>query len=358
MSAFNTRFDRFSSFYLYGATPAASGTIELLQAIDKQILGFVDKDSTKQNTDFMGYNVYAPSVLSDAKNNDTGIIIVSAYQLEIAGYLQRVGIDAQRVFPHLDGMFFPTYTDSYLSNSTLDVVAEKLGNDQEKGYFSSWRHFKETGNLYALKALPEMKNQYEHAAWWQTIGQGGLCGDIGAYDGVSSIEFAKTGSFSKIVAVEPFRENFNLLKATIKEHGYQDLIEPLQIAAGQSRETIWQDTEDASSRSRLNANSNVSSVDKEQIEVFPIDALDMQGLTMLKVDIEGFELAFLEGATETIKKYRPHIAISAYHEKTHCCRIFEFFQRNFDGWSLNVGHHPQAVYELEYYISFDQGSAL
>ena len=36
-------------------------------------------------------------------------------------------------------------------------------------------------------------------------------------------------------------------------------------------------------------------------------------IDVIKVDIEGYELKFLQGAKETIKRFKPKIIISAYH---------------------------------------------
>jgi hypothetical protein len=52
------------------------------------------------------------------------------------------------------------------------------------------------------------------------------------------------------------------------------------------------------------------------------------------IRFDQFERFFLSGATPAI--------LSSTEEK-----------ENFDGIRVNVGHHPLAVYELEYYVSFD-----
>jgi FkbM family methyltransferase len=49
--------------------------------------------------------------------------------------------------------------------------------------------------------------------------------------------------------------------------------------------------------------------------------LALDRLDYLKMDIEGGEIAALEGAAETIKRFRPQLAISIYHERSHYWRI-------------------------------------
>ncbi|MFC3051241.1 FkbM family methyltransferase [Kordiimonas pumila] len=358
INMFKERYDQFDSFFLYGATPAAVETVALLKKHGKKIAAFVDRDPLKQSVDFLGYPVIAPATFLQASTEAAGVIIVSAYQLEIYQYLIEEGIDNKRIFPHLDGMFFPTYGAGYVENPVLQKVLEGLKTLEEKSYFETWLSFKETGNYSTLKAMASIGRQYEHKAWQATIRPGGVCCDVGAYDGVSSIDFLATGLFDKVVALEPFAKNYDKLLYNIKKNKLGEKLEPRQIALGSCRETLWQNTEDVSSRARIVETDGQDQAGQEKIEVFPLDSLGLKNLTALKVDIEGFELAFLEGAKKTLADYRPHIAISAYHVKSHCIDIIKFFQENFTGFDVRIGHHPQAVYELEYYISFTGAKAL
>lgn len=353
-NCFKERFDQFEAFYLYGATPAAPGAIELLGKLKKRIVGFVDQDAIKQKTPFLGYPVISPDDLLTAKDDaKIGIIIVAAYQMEIYRYLSKKGVKAHRVFPFLDGMFYPTYADGYVSSLILTDIQNDLLDESEREYLKSWRRFKETADLGILKPIEGLSVQYAHAAWRSGIMPGGTCCDIGAFDGQSSIEFLETNLFNKIIAFEPFQENYQKLVESIALKKLDHVIEPRKVAIGAKRETFWQDLEEVSSRSRIAMEDKSVVGNGDCIEVYSLDSLRIPNISMIKVDIEGHELAFLEGAHQTIKDHRPHIAISAYHDRNHCTAIVEFFKQNFDDVHISVGHHPHAVYELEYYICFD-----
>jgi FkbM family methyltransferase len=55
----------------------------------------------------------------------------------------------------------------------------------------------------------------------------------------------------------------------------------------------------------------------ESVKVITIDDFvktnDIKKVDFIKIDTEGYEAKILQGAAETIKKYRPVIAMSAYH---------------------------------------------
>lgn len=355
---FKHRFDQFDSFYLYGATPAAEATIELLDGLGKRVIGFIDRSEDKQKTPFLGYTVVSPQAFFATHNGETGIVIVSAYQMEIASLLKQHGIASACIFPHLDGMFFPTYRTGYEDDAVLDRVYGGLTADEERAYFFSWRKFKQSGNLTELKPMPSMHRQYDHGDWIKSVRIGGVAVDIGAYDGASSIEFAETDRFSKVIAIEPFINNYNVLCDKVKSKNLHVPIETHQVAIGAARETLWQEAADVSSRATLNSaveNDHTGSSDYggEKIEVYALDDLGFDGISMIKVDIEGYELDFLAGAIKSFARHKPHLAISAYHHHTHARKIVEFLTEQFENVRIRVGHHPLAVYELEYYVSFD-----
>ncbi len=345
-------FDRTQDYYLYGATPAADGVMQLLSKHGKTIKAFVDRDPEKQSEQFIGKPVLSPDALFERLSPGEGVIIVSAYQQEIARFLRDNGVSEKQVFPMLDGMFLPTYGDHFLQCETLDRIAAELSTSEEQEYLHSWRQFKKDGNLADLKPMPSMQKQYEHHGWLSSLKPGGVAIDVGAFDGVTSIELAETRLFSKILAIEPFTANFNALEANFASASTSVELRALQLALGATRATISQGNEDVSSRSRIDLTENAAAADSEVINIVPLDELDTDNVSLIKVDVEGFELDFLAGASNTLGRCRPHLAVSAYHHKDHPSAIASFLYENYRGVHIRVGHHPTAIYELEYYVSF------
>lgn len=59
----------------------------------------------------------------------------------------------------------------------------------------------------------------------------------------------------------------------------------------------------------------------------------------IKMDIEGAELLALEGAVETIKKFKPKLAIAIYHSWDDFVDIPAWIANLNLGYELNLGHH-------------------
>ncbi|OGE45041.1 hypothetical protein A3B39_05450 [Candidatus Daviesbacteria bacterium RIFCSPLOWO2_01_FULL_37_10] len=56
-------------------------------------------------------------------------------------------------------------------------------------------------------------------------------------------------------------------------------------------------------------------------------------ITYLKADLEGYEMQMLKGASKTIKKFKPKIAITTYHKKNDHIYICNFLKK------LNPSYH-------------------
>ncbi|MBO4433390.1 MAG: FkbM family methyltransferase, partial [Clostridia bacterium] len=62
--------------------------------------------------------------------------------------------------------------------------------------------------------------------------------------------------------------------------------------------------------------------------------------TFIKIDIEGGEAAAIEGAKETIKKYKPKMQIAAYHKIGDLADIPKAVLRINSSYKIYLRHNP------------------
>lgn len=347
---FQQRFESFESYYLYGYTELTSQVATLLKHKGKSLLAIIDRDPRKNGISLDGDPVISPSQFFDRYKASSAIIIVSAYLLEIYSSLLEKGVPASSIFPLLDPMFYPTYGGFYLDNITVKSVA-KLLPENESIWFNNWCLFKETANVSHIdQPLYCINTQYDHPVWCDSIPDGGICLDVGAYDGQSSIDFFKTNRFQSVISFEPFQKNFSLLQRNIKANCLESYVTPMRIALGSQDKDYFVEYKDSSPRTQISSFSPGSH--GELVREKRLDSLAIRDISLIKVDIEGYELKFLEGARQTILQERPNLIISAYHDKKHCYAIYDFCVSLGIPFNLNLGHHPLALYEIEYYIHF------
>ena len=90
----------------------------------------------------------------------------------------------------------------------------------------------------------------------------------------------------------------------------------------------------------------------ESVRVYTIDDF-MRGdeVTLIKADIEGFELKMLQGAEETIKKWMPDLAICVYHRTPDIWEIPEYLKSIGPDYKFKLRHHHDEYSETVLYAS-------
>jgi FkbM family methyltransferase len=126
--------------------------------------------------------------------------------------------------------------------------------------------------------------------------------DIGACTGDTSIYFALKGA-KKIIAVEPFPNNFEILKKNIKENNLNESIIPILSACGYSKKEILIDPNlDDGMRSILHEfpdGMKISTISLKDI-IKDFDVND----AILKLDCEGCEYeTILNSSSEILQKF-------------------------------------------------------
>ncbi len=167
--------------------------------------------------------------------------------------------------------------------------------------------------------------------------------DGGAYDGDTlRTLLSKTNGIGchKYYAFEPDTQNYQRLSSFLLENDIQ-FVEAFQQGLWSVQDTLY-------FRGNCGMASVIVDSGEMEIKVNAIDNLDAE-VTFIKMDIEGAELEALKGASETIRKYKPKLAISLYHHPQHLTEIPLFIKSLCPDYSFFLRIHSFYSRELILY---------
>lgn len=132
--------------------------------------------------------------------------------------------------------------------------------------------------------------------------------DIGAYWGLYALYFEQLGLFAEVHAIEASRRNAVLLDANLRMNDLEARIAVHRIAAS-----------DAEGEIQLQENLGISRVVGSGGVPVPARPLDQvfgfrDRLLVIKIDVEGHELAVLDGMTELLASNRVVLQIEAFSD--------------------------------------------
>ncbi|MBM6928980.1 FkbM family methyltransferase [Parasutterella secunda] len=122
----------------------------------------------------------------------------------------------------------------------------------------------------------------------------------------------------KIYAFEPQPDNFKQLKDTMCLNNMADRVITIEAGLGNKQESTLlysNELKSASNLSKVNAIKGPQ-MTSNKVKLLTIDDYVRENnleVGLIKLDIEGNELAAVQGALETIKRYRPVLSIAIYH---------------------------------------------
>ena len=126
--------------------------------------------------------------------------------------------------------------------------------------------------------------------------------DIGAHYGAYSLVAAECAG-SKVLAVEPVPENFELLNLNVRANHLDGLISTYNYAASDQNGEAEFNIPWASDSAGFYEHPNAETVRKQLVEVRKIDDLvNGQRVDIIKIDTEGHEVSVLKGLAGTLKQ--------------------------------------------------------
>jgi FkbM family methyltransferase len=176
----------------------------------------------------------------------------------------------------------------------------------------------------------------------ETIVEGGI------WDGQSTARFLNAwGERLRIIGFEPFIENYlESPRAPELQARPHVRIEPLGLWKHEDRLHLELRGDGSSAIARGPAGDTpLKSIDVVALDDY-LEARRIPRIDLLKLDVEAAEPEVLLGATRTLRRCRPQLAISIYHQKHQMYEIPLFLARLLDDYVFRLGHYnPKSPFE-------------
>lgn len=166
------------------------------------------------------------------------------------------------------------------------------------------------------------------------IEKGEVLLDIGTAEGfLSLLEIDKC---DHIYMIEPGITFYNTLHKTFSS--YKEKTTIINTAVGNEDAEIFFSEDSLDGKVVEGNNENV-----QQLDIRKIDTLlsNNERITYLKADIEGYEEDMLRGAEQTIKRNKPKIAITTYHDQNDPQEIINIIK----GFVPEYKYYVKGIYE-------------
>lgn len=156
--------------------------------------------------------------------------------------------------------------------------------------------------------------------------------DAGGFDGDTTEQFCRrVPDYRRVWFFEP--SPVNMAAARKRLTGLPN-IEFIQVGLSDVAGDLCFDASSGSA-------SSVSDAGGDSIRVDRLDDLVREPVTFIKMDLEGWEMHALAGAAEQIRRNRPKLAISVYHQASHFREVFGFVLGLFPDYRVRLRHYTE-----------------
>jgi FkbM family methyltransferase len=153
----------------------------------------------------------------------------------------------------------------------------------------------------------------------QIVRPGDVIVEIGANLGPHTVPLSQlAGESGRVYALEPQRHVFHLLCANLALNGILN-VRAFHAAGGDKLETAAFPVLDPRLPNNFGAASLLEAENylSEPISVRTIDSFGLDRVDFIKIDVEGFEMQVLTGATQTISMHRPVLHVEYFGHYNH-----------------------------------------
>jgi FkbM family methyltransferase len=182
-------------------------------------------------------------------------------------------------------------------------------------------------HLIGYRALPADGGQPDHARLRSEVFV-----DAGGFDGDTTEEFCRRyPDYRKVHLFEPSRQNFRAAKVRLA--AYRDIVFHPEGLSDQMGNMTF-DAEAGSAAA-------VTSGPGEDIQMTTLDIAVAEPVSVIKMDLEGWELTALAGCERHIRDERPKLAIAVYHRASDFRTVWRYARSIHPDYKVYLRHYTQ-----------------
>ena len=334
---------------MYGMGDGAEKIMAVFDRLEIKPAAFMASDEFVRGHSFMGYQVHK---LSEIQEMYQDFIIVVCFGSSLPPVMDRLyELDGQYELyaPDVpvagDGLFDGKYLSA--NSGKLQRVKKLLADEQSRKVLEDIVSYKLSGDIKLLKGCETPTDE-----GWSLlkIGRNETYVDLGAYNGDTVDRFLRhtNKEFEHIYALEPDSRSFKRMVRRNYALG-RGIFHPVNAAA-------WNEDTTLQFRSSGGRSSSTAGGRYGRGRMLPVKAMKVDTLlegnkaTLIKFDVEGSEREALEGARETISKYRPKLILSVYHRCEDLLELPLKIHEMNSSYKLYLRHHPYIpAWDVELY---------
>jgi len=331
-------------FYVFGTGNTAMLYQEGFSRLNFEFEGYVTNHAEAGEI-FAGKPVYKPADIVKIKN---ACVLICSSQQKVYAEVSKQLTDMDIEWYHIDEYIWGWHKEE------LQKVYDLLEDDGSKELYNKLLQHRALCILPATDMI--CPSQYFALPQFMTRDSKEVFVDCGAYVGDSLEKFIwqSEGVFKKIIAFEPDCRNYSAMQIRIERLKNEwniasDRIETYLHAVGEKEKVAYVESyvQNNGLGSKIVGYKDENSFECKTVS---LDTLIIDKYTFLKADVESYEYKMLLGAKESIKKWKPKVALSIYHNAVDFYSIPLLIKEINPEYKLAIRHHSSQLDDTVLYV--------
>lgn len=327
---------------LYGMGNGADKIISVLNRYDIKISGVFASDGFVRKKTFHGFPVTDYTTAKQTFGDMIVLVCFGSGLQDVIANIKRIASEQELYAPDVpvygDVLFDMEY--AIANREQFEIIYNRLADEVSKKVFNNAIMYKLTGRIdYLFDCETSSDEVYQNVL---SLNNDETYFDLGAYRGDTVEEFlSNVKGYNRIIAVEPDLKTYN--KLCIATQDIENITRLNACVSDVDGEVLF-DMQHSRGSNVGKGENRVKSVTINTLakEVAP---------TYIKMDIEGAEIAAIDGGAKTITQHKPKMQIAAYHRSEDLILIPQRVLELRSDYKIYLRHFPSLpCWDVSYYL--------